>query len=143
MELKKEVKLNPDAEFHRGLTDDIITAQGIIFFVAGFETTANTLSTLCHTFAKYPEVQNRVLDEVREVMARHDGKINHETIEEMEYLEATINENLRMNSPALLHIRVCSKDTEVCISTARRKTLASLNKCISIFVSELSPIFLW
>jgi hypothetical protein len=53
-------------------------------------------------------------DEVREIMARHDGEINHETIEKMEYLEATINENLRMNSPALLHFRDCSKDTEVC-----------------------------
>ena len=113
MELKKEVKQDPHAEFHRGLTDDIITSQGIIFFVAGFETTANTLSTLCHTFAKYPEVQDRVYEEVKDVMARHDGNINHETIEEMEYLEATISENLRMNPPALLHLRVCNKDTEV------------------------------
>jgi cytochrome P450 len=84
-----------------------------------------------------------VLDEVKEVMARHDGKINHETIEEMEYLEATINENLRMNSPILLHLRVCSKDTEVCISTARQTNLATLIRFISIFVFELSPIFLW
>jgi cytochrome P450 len=84
-----------------------------------------------------------VLDEVKEVMARHDGKINHETIEEMEYLEATINENVRMTSPILLHLRVCSKDTEVCISTARQTNLATLIRFISIFVFELSPIFLW
>jgi cytochrome P450 len=34
-----------------------ITAQGVIFFVAGFETTANTLSTLSYNLAKHPEVQ--------------------------------------------------------------------------------------
>jgi cytochrome P450 len=117
MELKKEVALNPHTEFHQGLNDDIITAQGIIFFVAGFETTANTMSTLCYSLAKWPEVQDRVYKEVNDVMDRHNGKINHETIEEMEYLEATINENLRLHSPVVVHLRVCNKDTEVgCLS---------------------------
>jgi len=39
------------------LSADLITAQGVIFFVAGFETTANTLSTLSYNLAKHPEIQ--------------------------------------------------------------------------------------
>ncbi len=39
------------------LSADLITAQGVIFFVAGFETTASTLSTLSYNLAKHPEIQ--------------------------------------------------------------------------------------
>jgi cytochrome P450 len=43
---------------------------------------------------------------------RHGGKVNHETIEEMEYLEATIMENLRIHPPILSSQRYCAKDCE-------------------------------
>ena len=49
-ELKDAVAKDPNHENHQGLTEKIITAQGTIFFVAGFETTSNTLSTLCYRF---------------------------------------------------------------------------------------------
>ena len=39
------------------LSADLITAQGVIFFAAGFETTASTLSTLSYNLAKHPEIQ--------------------------------------------------------------------------------------
>ena len=39
------------------LSEEIIVAQGIAFFVAGFETSSNTLSTLAYNLAKNPEVQ--------------------------------------------------------------------------------------
>ena len=50
-ELKNAVAKDPTNESHQGLTEGIIVSQGIIFFVAGFETTSNTLSTLCYRFA--------------------------------------------------------------------------------------------
>jgi len=112
-ELKNAVAKDPNHESHQGLTEKIITAQGTIFFVAGFETTSNTLSTLCHSLATNPEVQQRAYEEVREVMERHGGKINHETIADMEYLEAVIMENLRMHTPVLAHIRTCKEDCEI------------------------------
>ena len=58
-------------------------------------------------------MQQRAYEEVRDVMERHGGKINHETIAEMEYLEAVIMENLRVHTPVLAHIRVCREDCEV------------------------------
>ena len=47
-------------------------------------------------------------------MERHGGKIDHETIGDMEYLEAVIMENLRMHAPVLGHIRTCKEDCEAC-----------------------------
>ena len=134
IELKNDIAKDPTHDSHQGLTEKIITAQGGVFFVAGFETAASTLSTLCHrfeqcnyspprpvlimyfalySFAKNPKVQRRAYEEVKEVAERHNGKINHETIAEMDYLEAVIMEDLRMHPPGNLHIRVCKEDCEV------------------------------
>jgi cytochrome P450 len=41
------------------------------------------------------------------------GKIDHDSISQLHYLEATIYENLRMNGPANDNFRLCSKDVEV------------------------------
>ncbi len=114
MELKKDVARNPTAENNKKLNDTIITAQGTIFFAAGFETTANTMSTLSFELANRPELQDRLHEEIRDVLGDgFEGKITQEAIEKMEYLEATVQENLRINSPILLTIRQCMKDCEV------------------------------
>ena len=58
-------------------------------------------------------MQRRAYEEVKEVAERHNGKINHETIGEMDYLEAVIMENLRIHPPGTLQIRLCKEDCEV------------------------------
>ena len=113
MELKKLVANNPNDEHLSTLNDDIITAQGIVFFLAGYETTANTLSTLTYNLAKYPEAQQTIYEEISEVMENNGGVIDHETINQMEYLDAALQENLRLNGPVTNHFRLCNKDCEV------------------------------
>ena len=66
--------------------------KGIIFIAAGFETTANTLSTLCYNLARNPDVLQTLLDEVDDITEKFDGVVNHETISDMVYLEACINQ---------------------------------------------------
>ena len=56
-DLMREKAANPDSESLKFLNDDIIVAQSAIFFLAGQETTANTLSTTCYNLAKNPDVQ--------------------------------------------------------------------------------------
>ncbi len=55
MELQKIKDEAPEELKH--LSHDMIVAQGVVFFIAGYETTANTLSTLCYNLAKNPLVQ--------------------------------------------------------------------------------------
>ena len=69
---------------------DVDDWQGIIFIAAGFETTSNTLSTLCYNLAKHPDVLDTLITEVDEVFDQFDGVVNHETISEMPFLEACI-----------------------------------------------------
>jgi len=94
------------------LTADQITGQGIIFLTAGFETTSNTLSTLCYNLVKNEEVMERLVQEIDEALERFDGKVDHETIADMPYLEACIKEDLRMFPPVARNDRVSVKAWE-------------------------------
>ena len=52
----REIAKDPPEMLNR----TIITAQGVVFFAAGFETTSNTLSTLTYNLATHPEIQDMV-----------------------------------------------------------------------------------
>ena len=110
--IKKKAE-NPDDENLKVLNKDILSAQPIIFFIAGFETTTNNLSTIAYNLSKYPDIQERLYQEIQDTLEKHDGKLDHDTISEMVFMDAVIQENLRINSPVLLHSRVCTKDCEV------------------------------
>ena len=90
----------------------IITGQAIIFIMAGFETTASTLSSLSYCLAKNPEVLEKLVEEVDEVVEASEGKINQESIREMPYMEACIKETLRLLPPIFRTDRTCVKDWE-------------------------------
>ncbi len=57
-------------------------------------------------------LKERLYDEIEDVIEQHDGKIDIEAINEMDFLEAVINEDLRIDGPVTTHFRRCSKDTE-------------------------------
>jgi len=105
-ELTKKVN---NGEFP-SLDPDQVTGQGIAFIAAGFETTSNTLTSLCLSLAKNPAVMETLLREVDTVLEEHDGVVNHETIADMPYLEACIKENLRVHPPITRNDRLCIKD---------------------------------
>ncbi|XP_075979947.1 cytochrome P450 6B2-like [Anticarsia gemmatalis] len=76
--------------------DDLLVAQCFVFFTAGFETSSTTLGYTLYELAKHPEAQEKVLAEVDAYLARHDNKLLYECISEMPYLEACIDEALRL-----------------------------------------------
>jgi len=94
------------------LSSDQIIGQAIVFILAGFETTASTLSSLSFCLAKNPEVQAKLVEEVDEVVEACDGKIDQESIKEMPFLEACIKETLRLLPPGFRTDRTCVKDWE-------------------------------
>ncbi|CAH2259709.1 cytochrome P450 6B2-like [Pararge aegeria] len=78
------------------VNDDLLVAQCILFFAAGFETTATTTAFTFYELAKHPSAQARVIEEVTDYFDRHNGKVEYECINEMPYLQACIDETLRL-----------------------------------------------
>ncbi|XP_075984133.1 cytochrome P450 6B2-like [Anticarsia gemmatalis] len=78
------------------INDDLLVAQCFLFFAAGYETSATTLSFTMYELAKHPEIQERVLQEVDEYLRRNDNVLKYECITEMPYLDACIDEALRL-----------------------------------------------
>jgi cytochrome P450 family 6 len=70
---------------------DEITAQVIVFFTGGFETTSTTMSFCLYELAKNKSVQVRLRSELDAVLSQHGGNITYEAVNEMKYLDAVIS----------------------------------------------------
>ena len=73
----------------------MMDAQGMVFLIAGYETTANTLQSAIYLLAKNPHVQEQLYEEVISV-CESSTKINHETIKVIIYMIAALNYWMRI-----------------------------------------------
>lgn len=94
------------------LTVEDITAQAFVFFFGGFETTSGLLSFAAHELAANPEIQGKVHAEIDRVLVSND-EITFERVNGLVYLDAVINETLRMYPIIPITDRECSKRFEL------------------------------
>ncbi|KAE8749572.1 Cytochrome P450 CYP6 [Frankliniella occidentalis] len=73
-----------------------IGAQCAVFFLAGFETTSATNTFALYLLAKHPEVQDKVVAEMREALDRHGGEISYDTLVNLPYTDMVLNETMRL-----------------------------------------------
>ncbi|KAG2434479.1 hypothetical protein HYH02_012308 [Chlamydomonas schloesseri] len=93
------------------LSDTEVIAQSFTFVMAGFETTALTLSLVTFLLATHPEAAARL---TAEVDALGDGELTHEVLaEELPYTEAVIKEALRLYPPIPYFIREAREDLDL------------------------------
>ncbi|XP_037782395.1 probable cytochrome P450 6a14 [Penaeus monodon] len=92
------------------LNELVITAQCVLFYIAGYDTTATTLSFLSYCLALHPSIQQKCMEEIEEVLRRHKGEITYEALQEMTYLDMVFAETLRLYPPAPRVDRTVTKD---------------------------------
>lgn len=95
------------------LSDDEVTAQSVTFLIAGFETTGNTLCSTAYYLATYPEVQDRIIQEVDEALDSSGSKPLYDVVQRMPYLDQVISEVLRLCGPAFSLLRGCEEETVI------------------------------
>ena len=83
------------------LTSEEITGQCFVFILAGFDTTANTLAATAWFLAKHPKIQDKLLEEIEEVMG-DDDEITLEKLNAMKYGDVVMKESLRFFPVAAL-----------------------------------------
>ncbi|CAL8086102.1 unnamed protein product [Orchesella dallaii] len=76
------------------LTDDVINAQSVTFFFAGFSTTSNFLAFVFYCLAAHQDVQDKLREEVRKIV-KEDGSFEYDAIGQLVYLDMVCCEVLR------------------------------------------------
>ncbi|XP_014286440.1 probable cytochrome P450 6a14 [Halyomorpha halys] len=115
MELRKEEeKQLKDGTISQIVMDDnTIISNAFVFLLAGYETTANTLSFGLYELSKNPDIQERVYKEVDNVLKKYGGVITWEGLAEMKYIECVISETLRKYPPIIAVVRQSVKPYKV------------------------------
>ncbi|CAF0802744.1 unnamed protein product, partial [Didymodactylos carnosus] len=113
--LENTDKVETPTKQYLALKDDEIIGQALIFFIAGFETTASLLSFFMYALAVNPHVQEKVFQEICSVCIDENGMndISYEKIGQLHYLDAVINETLRMYPPVTRFDRESSVPCEL------------------------------
>ncbi|KOB67074.1 Cytochrome P450, partial [Operophtera brumata] len=76
--------------------NELLVAQCITFFGAGFDTTATTLSFTLYELAKNQNAQKKAQEEIENFLEKHNNKITYDSLKELSYLQACIHEAMRM-----------------------------------------------
>ena len=92
---------HPEKKGHR-LTENELIAEMILFLMAGYDTSSNVLTLSCYHLAIYPEIQDKVVEEIQRVCQSPDG-VTYDEIRDMTYLDAFICETLRLYPPGMLN----------------------------------------
>ncbi|KAL7304964.1 hypothetical protein TKK_0002759 [Trichogramma kaykai] len=87
-------------------------AQAFVFFFAGFETSSGTIAYALYELALHPEIQDRVRDEIRDLMDTSHGCSYENCVNRTKYLEMVINETLRKHPTSPFLNRICTEDCE-------------------------------
>ena len=96
------------------LTDDEVVAQSVIFLLAGYETSSNTLSFTLYHLAVNPDVQDKLRSEINEAVETNARKKSlYEIAHNIEYLDCVIKEAQRLNPPVAFVNRECDEDYNV------------------------------
>ncbi|XP_017791301.1 PREDICTED: probable cytochrome P450 6a14 [Habropoda laboriosa] len=87
------------------LTKHLLVAQAFVFFVAGFETSASTISNALYELAQNQDTQDKLRNEIREHYKRNEGEWKYENIKDMPCLDAVFKETLRKYPPVTVIMR--------------------------------------
>ncbi|KAF2896449.1 hypothetical protein ILUMI_09729 [Ignelater luminosus] len=119
IQLKNNVKIENDDNLGElrskesgntmSLTDDQIAAEAFVFFFAGYDTSATTLSFCFYELASNVEIQENLRNEIKNVLAKYEGRLTYDAIMEMTYMDKCIRETLRKYPPVPAVVRTCTK----------------------------------
>lgn len=73
------------------LTLNQLAAQCFVFFLAGFETSATTMTFALFELAVNQDIQDRLRLEIETVLKKYDFNISYEAVMEMSYLDKVIH----------------------------------------------------
>ncbi|XP_039348803.1 cytochrome P450 3A9-like [Mauremys reevesii] len=123
---------------YKGLTDTEILAQAFIFIFAGYEPTSNSLGYLAYELATHPDVQQKLQEEIDSVLP-NKAPLTYNALMQMEYLDMSVNEILRLFPLGGRLERVCKKDVEINGLTIPKDTVVMIPPSVLHRIPEYWP----
>jgi cytochrome P450 len=97
-----------DADTRERMTDKQLRDEVLTIFIAGHETTANSLAFTLYLLAKNPEAKKLLQKEINEVFNAEE--MTFEKLQKLEYTTMVIKESMRLYPPAWMIPREAAKD---------------------------------
>ncbi len=109
MDMLMDVRYEDTGE---GMTDEQLRSELVVIIGAGQETTSNLLTWAFYQLSKYPEVSDRLLDELETVLGGRVPEI--EDLPRLPYTRMVLEETIRVYPPAwALTTRDAKEDDEI------------------------------
>ncbi|XP_075978319.1 cytochrome P450 6B5-like [Anticarsia gemmatalis] len=108
---KNGVLEDPTTGFQLEPTDELVAAQAFFFFIAGADTTANTIHFTLLELASNPKILNKLHEEIDSIFEPGKKELTYTDVEKLQYLDMVINEAMRKYPPIGFIQRICTKDT--------------------------------
>ncbi|KAF8686403.1 cytochrome P450 family protein [Rhizoctonia solani] len=96
------------------LEEDELIGNVFIFLIAGHETTAHTLAIILALLALYPQAQDKIVKQVRELEHEY-GKLSYSHIHQLTYTMAVIYETLRLFPTVPMIPKMATADTTLMV----------------------------
>lgn len=93
--------------FISDFSDLFLTGHTVAFFFDGTETSGLALMFAIYEMARNPEVQERLHDEIIAKIDKNTVQMSYEAFQEIDYLEWTMMEALRMHVPLMAMSKIC------------------------------------
>ncbi|WP_371345554.1 cytochrome P450 [Ancylobacter sp. IITR112] len=130
----------PDRVTGQKLPDDNIRVQLIAMLIAGHETTSGLLSYTLYLLWKHPEVVEKLIAEVDQVLGRDFSYVpTYEDCGRLQYTQRVLKEALRLCPPVAVFPRHISRDTTV--GNGRYEVKAGERIFIALTVLHTNPRF--
>ncbi|CAH0551616.1 unnamed protein product [Brassicogethes aeneus] len=106
-----------------------LVAQVFVFFLAGFDTSSAAMNFTLYELSRNPEIQNKVREEIKAVLKKHNNNITYESLHELKYLGQVLEETLRLYPSVVTLTRKCTKDYQL------RDTDVIIDKGTIVYIS--------
>src|SRR4030095_4667075 len=91
-----EAMISANSDEASAFTDDEIAGNILTTFLAGEDTTANTLAWMMHLMAEHPDVQRQMQAEAHQVLGEAERPPSFESTSALCYMEAVAQETMRL-----------------------------------------------
>ncbi|XP_034938078.1 cytochrome P450 6j1-like [Chelonus insularis] len=95
------------------IDETFITGHALSFIIDGYFTASYTLSYIVFELAVHADVQEKLRQEIKQVLEKHENKITYETIQEMKYMDLVIQESMRLLPVISFLSRICTEECKL------------------------------